>query len=346
MKEKMDMESKANHDVNGGTKETIYIKDEIARCENIEDLKSYVFPMLQSQQEEWQRKIAEILTENRYTKTRLAELCGVSRVTVDKWCKGAIPKNREMFLRIGMAAGYDAEQMNQLLQRYGRYPALYSKSLEDCICLFIIGQGYGQETLGRYRYVLQRIRENITRDDTEAEDITTLRFDESLSDVQDEDALEAFITQNSAVFASAYHKFYAYVKICISANAGPGSIFELAEVQRWSSSLRQCVSAIRQKKWYPTRNKIISLGLHLAMDHDQIDAMLELAHMEPLCAKNPFESVIMFILDDASLNDLLDTSVEDYDPDALVTRARQILSELDMPEAAVFLSELRENDDV
>lgn len=65
------------------------------------------------------QKMQEILAESGLTKSAFAKRCRVSRVSVDKWCKGAIPKNRETFLRIGMAAEYDLEKMNQLLRRYG-----------------------------------------------------------------------------------------------------------------------------------------------------------------------------------------------------------------------------------
>jgi len=328
--------------------ETVYIRDEIAKCEDIEELKKNILPLIKTQQEQWARKVLEMIETNGYTKSKFAEVCGVSRVTVDKWCKGSIPKNRETFLRIGMAAHYDMEHMNQLLQRYGQYPALYSKSLEDCICIYVLRNNYGDETLSKYQYILNRIKENIVRDcEGEAENVSTAKFDVQLSQVQDEDELERFITENIAMFSFTYHKFYAYVKMCINANyrGYAGSVFELAEGQGWTSSLRQCVSAIRQNKWYPTRNKIISLGLHLSMDHDQIDEMLELAHMEPLCAKNIFESVIMFILDDASLNNMLDTDSEDYDPDELCRYAKEILNQLNLPELETFISELSEIDD-
>ncbi len=331
--------------------ETVYIKDEISKCEDIEELKEKIFPMIRSQREEWAGKINEIISERKYTKTKFAELCGVSRVSVDKWCKGSVPKNRETFLKIGMAADYNVEKMNQLLQRYGKYPALYSKSLEDCVCIYVINHDYGEEAIDKYEYILNKIKEQIIRDDNveEIENISTVKFDSKLSEVEDEDGLEQFISGNIAMFANAYHKFYAYVKMNISANymepAYAESVFEMAEVQGWSSSLRQCVSAIRQNKWYPTRNKIISLGLHLSMDHEQIDEMLELAHMEPLCAKNVFESVIMFILDDASLKDMLNIDSEDYDPDELCNYAREILSKLDLPEVEDFIAELPEVDD-
>lgn len=80
------------------------------------------------------------------------------------------------------------------------------------------------------------------------------------------------------------------------------------------------------------------------MDHEQIDEMLTLAHMEPLCAKNLFESVILFILDDAELNNMLDTESEEFDPDELCCYARKVLLELDLPEIDAFLAELPDLD--
>lgn len=327
--------------------ETVFIRNEIAKCEDIGELKERILPMIKTQQEQWTRKINDIIQESGLTKSKFADISGVSRVAVNKWCNGSIPKNRETFLRIGMAAGYGREKMDQLLQRYGQYPALYAKSLEDCVCIFVLDKDYGEETIEKYNYILGKIKENIINSNNEAEDISTVLFDEKLSNVKNVDELEAFIADNTAIFSTTYHKFYAYVKMHIMANYQDfgGSVFELAEGQGWSSSLRQCVSAIRQGKWYPTRNKIISLGLHLSMDHDQIDEMLELAHMEPLCAKNAFESVIMFILDDASLNNLLDNGSEEFDPDELCRYAREVLKEFDLPEVESFITELPEMDD-
>ena len=327
---------------------TTYIREEISKCEDIGELRERIFPMLRTQENQWARKINEIIAESGLTKSKFADVCNVSRMAVSKWCNGSIPKNRETFLRIGMAAGYGREKMDQLLQRYGRYPGLYAKSLEDCVCIFVLERGYGAETLTKYKYILEKIKDNIIREDcSESEDLSTLLFDEKLSDVKDESELERFIADNSSAFATTYHKFYAYVKMHVVANyeSFGGTVFELAEGQGWSSSLRQCVSAIRQKKWYPTRNKIISLGLHLSMDHEQIDEMLELAHMEPLCAKNVFESVIMFILEDASLNNMLDTESEEFDPDELCRYARKIMGKLNLQEIESFITELPEMDD-
>lgn len=328
--------------------DTVFIRDIISKCEDVEELKSKILPMLKDQKDQWSEKIGEIIEKNGYTKSAFAEACRVSRVSVDKWCKGAIPKNRETFLRIGMAAHYDRNQMDQLLQRYGQYPGLYPKSLEDCVCIFVLQKQYGESALGRYEAILDRIKTEIIKDnEPNLGEFSTVFVDERIRNITSEEDLQKFVSDNASIFSSAYHKFYAYVKICIKANYNgyAGSVFELAEGQGWSSSLRQCVSEIRQNKWYPTRNKIISLGLHLSMDHDQIDEMLELAHMEPLCAKNIFESVIMFVLDDASLNNMMDTQSEEYDPDELCRYARSVLEGLDLPEIEAFITELPEIDD-
>ena len=93
-------------------------------------------------------------------------------------------------MRIGMVAGYDLERMNQLLRRYGQYPALYSKSLEDCVCIFVLERKYGLETLEKYNYILDKIKANIVRDnDEEQEDLATELFDAKLSYVKNEDDL-------------------------------------------------------------------------------------------------------------------------------------------------------------
>lgn len=329
---------------------TSYIKEEVLFCGDVDELKETVFPRLCSQKEDWTRKINEIFSDSKTTKVKFAEKCRVSRVTLNKWLvEGRIPKSRGTFLRIGMAAGYNVEQMNRFLQRYGRYTSLYSKSLEDCVCIYVLNHDYGDETVDKYEYILDKIKGRILRNDRddEVEDISTVKFDAKLFEVQDEDELEQFIEENSSVFANAYHKLYAYIKINLEANCDSyeyqGVVSRMAEEQQWSASLKNCVSAIRQNQWYPTRNKIISLGLHLNMDHEQVNEMLELAHMEPLCAKNVLECVIMFVLESAEVNEIL--LPDNTNTSELCRYAREVFEELNLSEIGEFISELPEGDE-
>ncbi len=321
-----------------------HLRDEILESDSPQQLKEMLFPLLQTQRQQWAEKINRIIDEGGYTKTDFAKMCGTSRVTVDKWCKGAIPKNRETFLRIGMAADYNLEQMNRLLQKYGRYPALYSKSLEDCIFIFVIHHYSGNRT-EKYQYILNNIKASLVRPSEEEEgNITTGVLDEMLSRVADERELEEFISENIDTFSYAYHKLYSYIKVFMgeAERTRTFSVQELAEAQEWSSSLRQCVSAIRQRKWYPTRNKIISLGLHLNMDLAQVDQMLDFAHMEPLCPENVLESVMIYIFQNAKRRGMTNVLSEEYDPDGVCNYAREVLEELNLPEGAEFITELPE----
>lgn len=325
--------------------------EEIDVCETTEELKQEILPQLRTQEEAWARKINAILAETKYSQGELGRLCGKSRATVNHWCKGTIPKQRELFIRIGLAAGYSLEEMNQLLQRYGHYSGLYSKTLSDCAAIYVIQQGEGKsgaERIELYDEILERIHGRLFRrkDSGPSDIITTKRFDDELAGVQDEEALERFIEKNIAVFSGAYHKLYSYVEAHIQENYMPytnaRTIAEIADIQNWSSSLRTAMSEIRQNKWEPNRNKIISLGLHLCMDEEQINTMLEYAHMEPLYVKNTFEGVIRFILVDALMSDLFNPDAEGFHPDNLYLYAAQVMRELDLPETDGFLAELEE----
>ena len=332
------------------TEDTLYLKDEITRCEDIEELRKQIIPMLKSQKEQWKKKINEIIKQKGLSQVKLAEICGVSRVAVNKWCQGAIPNQRDRFMKIGLAAGYGIEEMNNFLQRYGKYPGLYSKSLEDCVCMYVINSGNKENPVEEYNEILAKIKENLVgSESSEQKDIDTLEFDEKLTEVHSEDELKSFINENVAIFGRTYRKLYAYVKMYLEANFSElsSSVSNLADGQGWSSSLKHCVSNIRQNKWYPTRNKIISLGLHLSMDHESIDDMLGLAHMEPLCSKNIFESIIIFVLTDASLNNILDTENEEFDADGLCRYAKEVLSKMDyIDDVNDFISEIWEINDV
>lgn len=325
--------------------ETKNIEERLIECENVEELEKRVLPLIKTQREQWAEKINYILDTCGYTKSKFAQMCKVSRVTLGKWVKGAIPRQRETFLRIGLAAAYDREDINVLLQRYGHYPELYSKSLEDCVAIYVINNIAIENRIEKYDEILYRIKSRFLffKEDGNRNEHTKV-IDVRLKGVASEEELEKFIEENSYLFGCSYNNFYSYVKMNIESNYSY-SVFELAEGQGWSSSLRQCVSAIRQRKWYPTRNKIISLGLHLSMDYEQINHMLGLAHMEPLCANNILESVIIYILESARDNNILDNKSDNYDPDELCRYAKELLKNINYPEIESFISELPEMDD-
>jgi len=326
----------------GSNNSTGILLDQLLQCDNLEDFREYSL-WLSEDRLAWQKKLNEIMQVNGYTFTELANLCGVSRPTVSKWCRGVLPGRREDFIRIGFAAGYSLQELNFFLQRYGKFPALYAKSLEDSVCIFILNSVKYPHTYTFYLDVLSQIKEEIQNIENGIQDpCTTVQMNNRLLTIDSLGELTEFVRCNAVSFRDAYNRLYAYVKTFIIANnidligGKELNVNALADMQGWTSSLRQCVSAIRQKKWFPMRRKIIALGLHLNMTVNQINDMLQMAQMESLCAKNPVESAIIFAVEDAELNDMIYCDGSN----SLCEYVKKVLIELGIQDAEKLLYDL------
>lgn len=322
---------------------TNVLKDKLLHCDDLEDLKAEILPKLQQQRKAWQEKIEQIMQENKYSAREMAQLCEVSVPAVRKWCKGTLPQSREMFIRIGFAAHYDIEQMNHFLQRYGRYPQLYAKSMEDCICIFILSSDTLPHTYRCYRKLAESIQSDISGVQLNFQELyTTVEMEAHIRNIRDEETMRRFVQEHAGEYRKAYDKLYNYIQAFLQLNRISRvdetqiSIQELAEQQNWSSSLRHCISEIRSRRWFPMRRKLISLGVHLNMDLEEINQMLTLAQMETLCTKNPEEAVLIFALEDARLNDAICCD----GMDVLCDYVKNIFMQLDIGETECILADL------
>lgn len=293
---------------------TTTIFEQISRCETLEEYKEILLT-LESQKKEWITQINEILTISNCTAVDFAKKCGVSRVTVQKWKKGSIPKNRDTFIKIGFAAGYNLDEMNAFLQRYGRCSGLYARNLEDLVCIFVLTSNGIEHTYEKCIDIINIIKKEMER--PFVEDSIVYETSDVLLNIIKLNELEElvdFVKKNARIFSNQFNKFYSFVELYINlnkiGNSSDKNNISLMTVN-CSSSLRHCIYDIINRKWYPKRNKIISLGIHLNMNTDQINEMLTLAYMEPLCAKNPFENSIIFALENAMLENKIFEGTED-----------------------------------
>ena len=326
---------------------TGYLYDVASRSESLEEYKKLLVSIA-DQKKNWIQIIKQIVSDNGYCASEFGKICGVSRQAAQKWMNGAVPKKRETFIRIGFAAHYNLEQMNYFLQRYGRCNKLYPKCLEDSVYIFVLNSDTIEHTYQSCQSIIDLLKVELTttEEDNQNESFETIALLESLSSLSTLPEMLAFVAENTSVYRDQYSKLYAYVEDFIQRNLlsdgiEEDSVYNLANSQQWSSSLRHCVSEISQKKWYPDRNKIISLGIHLNMDVDQINKMLELAQMEELCAKNPFENAIIYALENAQLEDVIYTD----GTDTLCVYVRRVLESLDYSGVDFFMDELPEDFD-
>jgi len=335
--------------------QTTYIAGELDGCEDIEDLKGQILPLLTNQRKSWSYKIEEIMQTKGYSVRRMAQLCKVSEPAVRKWRRGSLPQSRDMYIRIGFAAGYDLAEMNSFLKRYGKCPQLYVKSLEDSVCIFVLRSATLEHTYDTYQHLLDLVRQQLQGQeysymerDLPAQTYSTQYLSAQLWDIESMDEMLSFVHANIPAFRQAYERLYRCVNSFLSINLGSeylteqdgrkSSFHAMATESQWSSSLRHCVSEIRQKKWFPLRHKVISLGLHLNMDTQSINTLLECAQMEPLYAKNPIEAAIIWAINEAKLNSENDEIVQNGSSE-LCEYVRDVLAQLDLEEEGSYLIE-------
>ncbi len=311
--------------------------DRASRCESLEEYKE-LFKSLGDQREEWSKQINKILAENNYSATEFATKCKVSRVTVQKWKNGSIPKSRDTFIRIGFAANYNLDEMNNFLDRYGRCQRLYARNLEDSVYIFVLTTEDIENTYEKCEGIIDLIK----REMQEAFIEDSLLYDtenvlKNIINLRSVEELVGFIKTNASMFSNQYSKFYSFVEMYINLNrigdtSDKNNISML--MTNCSPSLKFCVYDIVNHKWYPKRNKIISLGIYLNMNVEQINEMLRLAHMENLCSKNPFENSIIYALESAMLENVIC-----YGTDNLSNYVKEILNSLGFTELEFLLEE-------
>lgn len=318
-------------------------------CVDTEELKARILPLLQDQRSAWMEKIEQILRERNLTCKQLAKLCRVSEPAVRKWRKGALPQSRDMYIRIGFAAGYTLPQMNRFLKRYGKCPQLYIKSLEDSVCMFVLESDSLEHTYDNYVKILDLVKREFGESvDILSEAHSTGYLADCFAELRDLEQMVEFARENVPSYRQAYARLYSYINAFLLVNleseftaAGDGrraSFHAMATESRWSSSLRQCISEIRNKKWFPLRHKVISLGLHLNMDTDAINRMLQYAQMEPLYPKNPIEATIIWAINEAKLCSENDEIIPDGSS-ALCEFVKDVLIRLELDEEGNYLIE-------
>lgn len=117
---------------------TNYLYQEVTKCEDLEDVHAFIDEH-SSYFTNWKAFINHLLDSAGYSYSQFASLCGMSRNTIISWCeKGKVPRSREQFIRVGFAVNMSLDELNHFLQRYGKYPRLNPKNIDDAVTMFSI----------------------------------------------------------------------------------------------------------------------------------------------------------------------------------------------------------------
>lgn len=286
---------------------TVGIYNEVTRCENIDDIQQFLRDN-DSLMTDWQAFICHLLESQGLSYRAFAARCSMSGNTVAAWCKrGLAPRSREQFMRVAFAAGMTVDETNSFLRRYGKYPQLYPKNIEDSIWIFALRHNMTWAQA-------EELRDHFADYMLESGDLQrggafldTQIVESRLLEAQTVVDLERFITENADAFADTYHKLLDFIDAHVAAasleDGKPRTLnaflSERLRSKAIASTFSSMISRLRKHGDVPSRTKLIAFGILLEMPPEQLNRMLNMAGMEGLCARDRLESLIIYATESA-----------------------------------------------
>ena len=194
---------------------TFDVNEEVSKCESLAELQE-ILSRNSNYYYVWKNYINYMVEKNHLNYVQLAKTCHCSRNTVKKWCReGAMPQNRETFIKIGLGFRLTLDEFNDLLMRYGKYPRLYGKNMEDAVCIFVIHHypkdGDAYEFYRQLKeQLLARMRE-YTGVVTESRN--THEIEEGLMTKESKEEFETFVCENRKSYEESYQNLEKFLKM-------------------------------------------------------------------------------------------------------------------------------------
>ncbi|MGN0475277.1 MAG: helix-turn-helix domain-containing protein [Acutalibacteraceae bacterium] len=287
--------------------------DAISKCEDIDDI-HLLFDKYSDYFVSWKNFINYLLDSSGCTYTEFAELCGMSRNTIISWCeRGQLPRSRKQFIQIGFAVRMNLNELNDFLMRYGKYPKLNAKNIDDAVTIFALSNGLSfQQSVELKRHFSSVLRDILnSRRQGGRENIRCLgteQLESELLSVSTIMEFERFVEQNVEAFADCYAKLLDFIDSYVAMNTtnADGShgtlnsfLSECIDNPATAASFNTMISKLRRYGTIPSRISLIALGIHMRMTADDLNTMLTLSGMEKLCARDKLESLIIFAAENA-----------------------------------------------
>ena len=229
---------------------------------------------------------------------------GQQAMVIKSWAKSnKVPKSRESFIKFGMGLRYNFQEINFILQRYGKYPKLYSKSLEDAICIYVISHYPKDENVNAYETYLNMkekfldvLKTKNKRRYLNDSKNKTIDVEQIIINMSDDEELFDFIRKNEVEFFNSYYKLIDYIESYVKAESVGGSYHSLVKDENLDKGFEKMISNLKNWGEVPNRNRLIALGIKLNMTGPEINQLLNYANMEKLCPKDKIECIILYVL--------------------------------------------------
>ncbi len=281
----------------------------VINCEEIDELKE-ILNTYSPYYSQWRDYVNNIMLSKGLSYEKLGKKCGFSKNTIKSWIKNnKVPKSRESFIKLGMGLRFNLQEINYMLQRYGKYPRLYSKSLEDAIGIYVISHYPKDESFNPYEYCIQLKSKflNILKTKNKRKYLAdspneTFQVEEKLLNLKSEEELVAFVRENEVEYINSYYKLVDYIEAYIKVENLGGSYHSLVKAEKLDKGFEKMLSNLKNWGEVPNRQRLIALGIKLNMSCVEINQLLEYANMEKLCPKDKIECIILYVLSNIDIS--------------------------------------------
>ena len=267
-------------------------------------------------------KIKEFGMDTMQAYKHIAKECGVSVDTVRKHWKCKFPDKRLCAIFLGLTFHLSLDEIDNMLSHYGMQPHLYSKNISDAICIYLVKtKSYALSTpiCMQYEEMKKKILEMY--DKNRLEDVLNIHINtrsknntqvvrKHLIETKDKKSFYKYIASNLSDFKSANEKLYQYIEEYMNEN--DYTLNTVSKYELLKPSFGAKYSHLKEICKCPSRNDLIALGIALHMTIDELNRLLNIAHMGELYPKDRVEAAIIFVICDIKEN-FPDIFNNDYD---------------------------------
>lgn len=285
----------------------------------------------------WRAHLTPMLKQRRLKYAEIATGLHVSESTAKGFLR-KIPAKREYVIMLAMMMKLTVDETNDLLMRWAKFQKLYSRNPHDAIWIYLLEKGGSNrphDLFCQYDNTFQQIRREYQRQKGQLSENplnTQLFFDalvqEARSSETDLDAVDpgfiAAMEKGMPSFEQGYQKLLDHIDSLFTSfvddvkqmrdteDLPPDASRRMRSKHSanntfqnddsWRQIYYRKIRDLKNRKIIPCRAFLIALGLRLGMNTDQLNYLLDLAGMGPLCPKDKLEGTVVFYLEELYCN--------------------------------------------
>ncbi len=211
----------------------------------------------------------------------LAKRADVTHTAVGKWLNGeARPQGKERVKMLGMALGFDKQELNTFLLE-NAYPRLSAKNPLDNVCRLVLKTYRGsEEIVSEYRTLIEQYRLKSFQPLEERGDRPSAEVNRSFEAVDSPEAFAQWMERNNCYFNASACAVTARPELLrriwlFIGDSSPNDLYAVGELPLPVRNLLYALRGNHEVAMKGLRNKLILFGLFENMTEGEMNLLLE-----------------------------------------------------------------------